>query len=644
MKNSTTKTCLTVLSVLITMLCAIFIVSETTSQYGGIDCTDDNIYTLSEGSENIIGKINEGLTFSLFYSKSAVNKRNEDYFARFNTYYSYVKGLLKNYERLGDNKIIFNEYDPKPFTDAEELADDYNIQRLNISEKESFYFGIAVTSESGKRETIGFLNPDDQALLEYKVSELIVNATNREKNKLGVLSSLNVIAEDMGPYMRQMMARQGRQAPQSWAAIEEVKKYYDVSSIDNTTDKIEGIDLLLIIHPKELPDKTLYAIDQYIMSGKSAIIFVDPLCYIGDQAPQDPQNPYAAMGHKRGSNINKLIKKWGLILKEGESFAGDLNLILEQQPLIALQKYQKVAGCFNDKEIVSSNLNDIDTFFPGVLEKSEVTDVNVVPLITTSAEGNSWSPSNPYELQQINPETLRRHFIPGSEKVWVAAKITGKLSSAFPEGFTDNSIETDETNPTPPKKGLTQSEVNNTVIVVADVDILTDGLGYAQTIFGRSPRNKNTAFLLNCLQFMSGSTDLITVRSKGKFNRPFTKIVEAKKEAEKDVKDKVDQINLKIQNFQGELSKLQNSANENNVKLLQNEAIKKRREVEINIRQQKRELRKIQEISVAEEEKLGAQFRNTTQFYIPGILLVLGIIQAFTRYSKRQSDIQRRSE
>lgn len=652
-QNIKTRTWLSILAVLITIFGLNFIVSKKTTSLSGVDLTEDKFYTLTEGTKSIIAKLDEPITLELFFSNSVVNKQNREVFEQYKTLYQYVQSTLMNYARVSNGNITFKEYDPKPFSDAEELANDYKIQRFELGNgKQAFYFGIALTSQTGKKEVIPFIPVEESGTVEYKITELIDNATRKEKKRLGLLTTLPVNGDGMSDYMRQMRQAQGQPVVQPWNIITELKEYYEVVDVPATTEKIEGVDQLVVIHPKNLSDATLYAIDQFVMNGGATIIYVDPFCS-SDIPVGQQQNPMAAMAHPSSSDINKISSVWGLSLKEGLTMSGDRALMPERPNLIAIQNYTSESKCFNQKQIITQNMSNMTSIYPGVLEKSEITSNTIEPLITTSKTGGSWIAENTFVLRQPS-EKLNDSFIPEDKEVWVAAMIRGKFKSAFPDGApkenenekaeTEKPNETEENDADVPPH-LKESASENIVIIVADVDMLSDDVAYQRTWFGETrPSNKNSAFLLNALQYTSGSTDLISVRSRGKFRRPFKKIEAQKKAIDNRIKEQENEFDEKQKRWTAELQELQNQSNSENQRLVDNETILKVNELNKKIEAQNRAKRKLNEQKEKEYEQLGNTFIFTTQFVMPILILVFGLIQYAIVSSKRKTAVQRSSK
>jgi len=312
--------------VLVITLCSTFLVTQCAGDVARFDLTANNLFTLSDGTRQIIDGVQKPLTMKLYYSKSLVDRSGQDRLRELNNYYFYVRDLLRSYERYGKGKLALEEYDPRGFSEAEQKADEYGVRRFPGGEDEGLYFGMVVESEAGAAKVVEVFDPRKQSQVEYQVSEAIELATARKKTKLGVMSSLDVTGGNMTPMMRQMMQMQGQQVQEPWGSFEVLKRYYEVTDVKTDVETIEAdLDYLVVFHPKNLADKTLYAIDQFVMRGGKLIAFVDPFAPIADPAPRNPQNPYGGMDHDSSSNLDKLLAAWGVKMPQGK-FAGDQAL------------------------------------------------------------------------------------------------------------------------------------------------------------------------------------------------------------------------------------------------------------------------------------------------------------------------------
>ncbi|MFA6714605.1 MAG: GldG family protein, partial [Victivallaceae bacterium] len=254
------KTVIAVVFVLITMFCSAWL-AQSFFKDARLDVTSEKIYTISQGSKNILAKLNQPITIKLFYARTAALK-GPDQIKFFNDYYEFVSSLLKEYVKAGNGMIKLEIIDPRPYSDEEAEALRYGLRKFPISAEENFFFGLAVKTQFGVTKTLEFFSLQRERFVEYDISSLIDSAISRRKSKLGVMSSLSITGSNMSPYMLQMMRMQGQQPAMPWGIIEQLKQKYEIVKIAADVEKIEGVDMLLVVHPKKLPEKTLFAIDR----------------------------------------------------------------------------------------------------------------------------------------------------------------------------------------------------------------------------------------------------------------------------------------------------------------------------------------------------------------------------------------------
>ncbi|MBN2842205.1 MAG: GldG family protein [Sedimentisphaerales bacterium] len=616
-----------------------------------VDITAEKLYTLSEGTKTILNKINQPVTIKLFYAKTATTKALDE-IKGYNDYYYFVKALLEEYASV-NNKIKLEIIDPRPFSEQEQEALLYGLKRFAVTEEEGFFFGLVAKTEYGAVKTIEFFAPDRQNLIEYDISYLLDTLTTRQKSKIGVLSSLPVMGEDLSPYMMQMMQQTGQRPQQPWVITRHLGQKYEFEKIATDAASIEGVDMLLVIHPKDLSEKTLFAIDQFVLKGGRAIFMVDPFCLTDIGDPQ--QQMYGQTQHDQSSSINELLNKWGVNVP-ADAYAGDktlaevvqLNRNSSPEKLIGFLSFNSARGCFNKDNVISSALANVKTIFGGVVEpvESMADQISFTPLVTTSKQGNTWKPVTPISLQRLDPRRLMEQFTPGDKTLAVGALITGKFKSAFPEGIEQEAKDTDEQQEqaAEPEKiaGLTEAAENCNIIVFADVDFVGDSFAYNVSPFGAAPNGDNAALLMNSIDNLLGSDDLIAIRSRGNFRRPFTLVDKIEAEAEARTEEQVKQIQDDIAGFEKELNNILSEARGQGQLVIDATQFEdSRKGLELKIHESKKKLRDAQLARREGIEKLGNKLALFNTAAAPAVILVIAICLTIQRSIKRSSYIAR---
>ena len=593
-----------------------------------IDFTEENLYTLSEGTKSILSKLDAPIKLKLYYSKTAANKGTEG-LRTFNNHFLYVQELLEQYVANSRNNLSLEIIDPRPDTPEEEDATVYGLKKFNLTETERYFFGLVAENESGAEKIVEFFDPAQKDRLEYELTKLIYTVLNPKKVNVGLLSSMEIYVENSSPYMEQIMRMQGKPVAQSWLVTKMLGELYNVKKIEKDADSITGIDSLIIVHPKGFPEKTLFAVDQYLMKGGSLLVLVDPNA-ISDRS----MGMMGGMSSSPDAGFKKLMDKWGIEL-QANAFAGDKYLsgvgtFAPGQPggrLLPLLNCNEL--CTRDyNEPMSSGIDNATFIFPGVLTSKQIEGVVHTPIMATTEKGNSYTAA-PYELN--NPGALWDKFIEGSKPVVIAYKALGKYQTAFPDGIkTEEAKGKDKATPAVIKA----SEKESAIIVVSDVDFINDRFSFKNTFLGPAMANNNSTLFLNGIEALSGNVDLMRVRSKGKINRSFDVINAIELESEKRTSDKVREIQAGIQRFQNELTQLGRQANEGNIALLQNEGIRKKKELAKKIAVLKRELRMVKREGREKIEGIGKFFQYLNTLLVPLLIVGLGVY-----YNRRRSKL-----
>ncbi|MHC4551875.1 MAG: Gldg family protein [Planctomycetota bacterium] len=652
--NRLTRSILAIFFVMVIAVSGIWL-SENLLKTVRKDLTEQNLYTLSDGSKEIIAGLKQPITMKLFYTKTAAVNSSNDQIRYYNNYYTFVRALLEEYQINSGGNIKLEVIDPRPYTEEELAAVRYGLRRIPMSEEENFIFGLVVQTQFGVTKVIDFFMPDRQQLVEYDISYLIDTAITRQKRRLGVLSSLDLIGDT--PYMAQMKRMQNQQPKKKWAIIGELEKKYDVVTVPANTQEINDVDILLVIHPKDFPETTLFAIDQFILKGGRAIVAVDPYC-VSDMP--DTQQRMQGGQHSAKSNLAKLLSTWGLVMP-ANTFAGDLMLTHAeatrpgQHPelILPLLELKSAHGCFNADQPMTAQLNSVQMFFSGVLKvKETISDddpaagLTHTPLLTTSEKGNSWR-AEEYELMMPDYGEFVRRFRTGQEPVTVATMVSGTFKTAFPEGIQvpDESADAlaeggEAKEAIKTVTGLTESVEPCTVVVLADVDMLSNLVAFnpqALQMGLSMPVGDNSSLVSNAIEDLSGSSQLISIRSRGNYRRPFTVVDKIEAKANAETAEEEARIMDQIKGFEKDLNlKLQAIEGENAGKLIGQTIIEEKKNIELELRKMEKELLDVKNRKRVKVEALKSKMRNFCTLLGPGIMLVVAILLGIYRTTKRR--------
>jgi ABC-type uncharacterized transport system involved in gliding motility auxiliary subunit len=613
-----------------------------------IDLTDNQLYTLSDGTRRILEKIDEPINLYFYFSDRATEN-----IPSLRSYANRVRELLEEMEDEADGKIRLNVIDPLPFSEEEDRAAQFRLQGVQIAASpDPIYMGLAGTNSVGDEEIIPFFQPDKEEFLEYDIAKLISTLAKPERQAVGLISGVRM-SGDFNPQTQQM------QSP--WVIFQQAQQLFDVRDLGTDLEAIDDeIGLLWIVQPKNLPDATLYAIDQFIMAGGKALIFVDPVAEADPSAA--PQGMPAGMPPQgQASNLEKLFDAWGLSYTPNDVVA-DAGLALQissgmtGRPVRHLGLLGITSAQLNSEEVVTADLEVLNVGVAGTISAEEESSLSFVPLLRSS--GNAATiPASRFSFLP-DPAALQRDFAPTGDEYVIAARLSGNFLSAFPEGPPAAGDEPEDGETTPaedalPEEGddadeasggetpadhIAESTEAASVIVVADVDMLSDRMWVqVQNFFGQQIANAfadNGTFVINALESLSGSNDLIDVRSRASFSRPFTVVADLRARAEAQFQETEQSLQRELEETERRLSELQTSRDDSGNILMTEEQqaeidrfIDRRAEI-------RQELRAVQRGLDRDIERLGTVLKIVNTGLVP-MLLTIFVLFAVWRRSRR---------
>ena len=582
------------------------------------DMTAENLYTLSKGSKAVLGQLTEDVTLKYYVSSSSAEMP-----MALKTYAQQVGNLLKEYERAGGGRLVVEEYDPKPDSDAEEWAQRYGVEPQTGGNPfgQGIYFGVVAVC-GDREETLGVLSPRTESTLEYDLTRLVTRVAWPERPVVGVMTSLpDVLGGQMNPMMMQM----GQRPPQGWAAFSELAKDYDVRTVEPDAEKIDDdVKTLVMVHAKNLSDKTLYAIDQFVLRGGKLVACVDPFSIKDMQSSRSQQNPMMGqMGGDGPSTLGKLFDAWGVKFEEGK-ISCDLEAATKlnngQGGVESNPAFLSLGTANMDKgDLIVADLTNVMFPFAGAFtfEKKDM-DIAFAPVITTSKD-NSCS-TDKMSMQYGGMKDM----VPDGKERILAARLSGTFKTAFPKG-------PDGTNDV--SKALAEGKGN--VLLFADSDFLADDfcVRMMRTPFGSIPQliNENLTLFSNAMEQFAGREELIGVRSRGASDRPFTVVNELEAEATKKWQAREAAFQEELQQTQQRLSALQKEKKGGERFILskeQQDEIVKLRKSQAETRKQLKNVRK--ELT-ADIDSLGLRLKIINIALVPVLVVLFGLLRGYLR-------------
>jgi ABC-type uncharacterized transport system involved in gliding motility auxiliary subunit len=518
-----------------------------------LDLTQEKAFTLSPGTKAILKKLDTPVKIR-FYATRVESSSPESVFLR--GYASKVEDLLAEYRQAAGGKVIIEKYDPQPDSDAEDSARLDGIEGQPLQNGESFYLGIAV-SQLDQKQALPFLSPQRERLLEYDLSRAIARVVSPEKPVVGIMSPLPMFGAPANPMMMRM-GQQGGQEP--WAIINELKNDFTVRRVEMTADKIDDdIKVLMVVHPREIQDAAQFAIDQFILRGGKVVAFLDPVPLMDTRE----QNQMFGAIANTGSNLEKLLKSWGLTLENGKVVA-DLQYKMQVggrngRPQEVLTFLSIPPASINEDDIVTSQIQSVWLPFAGAFTGTPASGLTLTPLLKSSKDSQLVDGF----MANLSAENVMKDFKPSGTEYNLAVRLTGKFKTAFPDGAPAPKPEEGNTNAPAAPKGewLKESKGENTVILVADADLIYDSFAMRQiqSPFGNMAiaMNGNINLAQNAVEQMTGDSNLIAVRSRATQSRPFTVVNKMQSEAENRYRSKIRELEQSLEETQRQLSELQ---------------------------------------------------------------------------------------
>lgn len=584
-----------------------------------IDLTESNLYSIAPGTQRIVSSLKEPINLYFFFSQDASAESPQ-----LRAYAQRVRELLEEMAQRSKGKLKLSVIDPKPFSEDEDRAGEFGLQAVPVGARnDNLYFGLAGTNSTDGRDVIAFFQPDKEEFLEYDVASLIHRLGNPKKPTVGLISALPVDAS---------FDQQSGQMRQGWTSIAQLREQMQLQSIAGDVATIDqGIDVLLLVHPKDLPAKTLYAIDQFVMRGGKLIAFVDP------QSENDPAGQQGGPMSMvpRASSLGPLLDAWGVAYDPGKVL-GDRGLGLTVALRQGEQPAQHVAiiglnrGSMDTKDVVTSTLDSINVMTAGVLKKKDGATIQFEPLMQSSADSELLPVMRVAFLP--DSQSLLEDFKPSGERYAVAARIHGKLKSAYPNGA-PAAEGADAAKPAGEHKTETAGDAD--LIVVADTDMLADPLWVrTQNVFGQhfaTAWANNGDFIANAVDNLAGSGDLISIRGRQSFFRPFTKVDELRRHADEQLRAKEKELDNELKDTEKKLSELEAGRSTTGSLVLTPE-----QEAELARFQQERtrvrkELRDVRRSLDVEIERLGTRLKVVNIALVPALLAIGAILLAFAR-------------
>jgi len=572
-----------------------------------LDLTQQKIYSFSDGTQKIVANLQQDVAITLFFSAKA----SKDLTA-LRSYALSVQELLAEYELLSKGRLTVSIIDPEPFSEDEDLAAEFGLQAVPLGDGTEIYFGLSAQNSAGEEGIIAFLQPDKEAFLEYQVSELIYRLGQTHSPVVGLMSALD---------MRGGFDMQSGGSTPPWVVYDQLDELFDMRWVDEKLQDLDkDLELLILVQPGVLDDNSLYELDQFVMKGGKLLVFVDPKAESQANAPQ--------VANADGSSLARLFTNWGIeynpeqVLTD-DKYAMTIAMGQNQPPLRHLGLLGVQQDSLSSQEVATADLEMINFASAGVIRQQEGFDHIQFDALAWSSEQAQTVPLQQYQTIS-DPSQLSANFTASGESYVLAARLSGQANSVFDQKPASSVYDSPH---------VSETEQLN-VIVVADTDVLTDRLWVqVQSFFGQriqQPWADNGAFVTNVVEQFLGSSDLISIRSRGRFTRPFTVVQDIQHQAQTAYQEHEQALQQQLQDTEQQLALLEQQREEESLTLspAQEQAIEDFQQQKLHIRKALREVRHELDKDI---EALGGRLKLINIVVLPALLTLMLMLVARVR-------------
>ena len=612
-------------------------ISRTDLGNKSIDLTEDDRYTLSEGTRAILTELKDPVTINYYVTRDVDGTPSayKRHIPRVDSFLRQVEGLAN------DKNITLNFIDPEPNTDEEDAALLDQVQQIPVTQDDQFFFGASINSLD-KKTVIPFFAPSQETQLEFQLISAIAEVSRRETPVVGLISAHNLASggqTNRGWLFYQLLQRSYDVANLGMMPIEALRTEYESRKWGDAPDYLdpEKIKVLLVIHPAGITPQTEFILDQYILRGGTVIACVDPLSLVAQQSgrPQIPGMPPQG-GTPPSSSLPKLFKKHNIGFKESQVVIDRIYAPSNNPRILLLNEESMTAK----DDISLSEIKNLAFLmsggFTGENGKPMGPGLEVRKLVESSYKYTfvtDQTLNSPDAANQLRFALGSRRE--GNEKQTYVALLSGTFTTAFPEGDPSAKEGSDENETEEDEKEKTTLEALTTGIkagnlyLFSDSDFLYDGMAYnARRMFNTQvvePITNNGAFMFNILDQAVGSEHLVGARARAEVYRPFTVLKELEADSERKSKENLDKLQAKeeriekeFQQIRSQMSSAQEAQMSPELKAKRDEYIKNK----VQIQKDRREEKKAHQGRV---DLLKANIFWSNILYMPLGVIVIGL-------------------
>lgn len=508
------------------------IVSSHLFRSARIDLTQQNLYSLSQGTKQLLEQIQEPVRFRFFMSSGLTKEAPQ--LAAFS---QRLRSMLDSYVAGSNGKIILETIDPKPYSEEEDRAVAFGVSPIRSQSGDRMFFGLAATNSTDGKAVIGSFSPEREAFLEYDLTRLVSELGRRGKPVVALFDGLGMSGNpQMGQREQQVLTQ--------------MKQFFDVTLVQGDADKLpENTRVVMVVHPQNIGEKALYAIDQWALSGGATLVFVDPNA-------ENQMGPRGAPPPDASSNLPKLFEAWGVGFDPTKAVA-DPGFALQTErtvngrptPMINLPWLAIRNEGLRKDEAILAQLSAIVVTTAGAFATKK-DGVTIRPLLLASPEGGTL-PVSATKDRTTDLRTLLNSIERAPRSLVISGRLTGNLESAYkdrPEGIESKNAH------------LAKSAKPANVILIGDADMLMDrNWVQRRNVLGSEVAQafaNNGDFVINAIEQMTGGAALADLRGRGVSWRPFELIQRMETEADRKFRAKEQALQEKLKTTEQKLTEL----------------------------------------------------------------------------------------
>ncbi|HEX5354061.1 MAG TPA: Gldg family protein [Rhodanobacteraceae bacterium] len=561
-----------------------------------VDLTRDHLYTLSPGTLDILGRLQQPLDLTLYFSDRASHS-----LPQLRAYHQRVANMLEEIIRHSHGRVHLTRIDPQPFSEDEDRATAAGLTSVRGQGGGAIFFGLVGRNVgNGRSASIPFFLLAKERFLEYDITKLLYELSITDKPRVAIYSGLPIWGG----------ANADGSTTPAWTVLQQARQLFAVQRLDATSLAKVGTDtrVLVLIQPTGLSGADVKAVARYVQHGGHLLVFVDP-------------DSEVAGGEASGLSV--LFRAWGVTFDTRRVLLDRSRALSVQSPLTdAAERDPAVLGLtgdeFNRRDPVTAMLNVIDVSSTGYFRLSPNATTRLDPLIQSTTEAMAVPAER--VRNALDPAMLYKSYQPDAQHYAIAVRVRGALPDAFPAQA-------------PTGKSVRKPEV----ILVGDTDLLSDRLwvqpGASPNQALMEPFANNGDFFVNAVDDLAGPSVLIAIRGRAVAERRFTRVDALRRQADEKFKAKQLELQAQLSDTEQHITELKQSPHAGS-RAAQKAAVRQFMQRKLAIRS---ELRAVQRSLDADIERLSLLLKFIDILLVPILVVLTGLIYGAWRMHARRT-------